>query len=239
MYCENCGHKIETGDLYCPNCGSKQNIESKHKIKDVLYSNKYIKIISYCLVFAMGVLCCVLYIRYKENKLLEQYISYNINENNITTDKEKTSKHQYENSTYRIGIDMPPGEYVLFTPTGNGYFEITSDSSGDSIIVNESFDYNSIITVQEGEYFKLTRCYAEPIETADEVLTSDEGMFKIGTHLDAGEYKLEATGSSGYYCVYNDGRQDDIATNDNFSGVAYVTVQDGQYLLLTRCKIVE
>ena len=64
-------------------------------------------------------------------------------------------------------------------------------------------------------------------------------MFKIGTHLDAGEYKLEATGSSGYYCVYNDGRQDDIATNDNFSGVAYVTVQDGQYLLLTRCKIVE
>ena len=44
---------------------------------------------------------------------------------------------------------------------------------------------------------------------------------------------------SGYYCIYSSSRQDNIISNDNFDGQRYVTVSDGQYLLLSRCKFVD
>lgn len=65
-------------------------------------------------------------------------------------------------------------------------------------------------------------------------------MFKVGVDIEAGEYKVTAEeGEMGYYCVYGDSRHDDIIANDNFEGSAYVTVKDGQYLVLNRCLLAE
>ncbi|WP_434311420.1 hypothetical protein [Hominifimenecus sp. rT4P-3] len=149
-----------------------------------------------------------------------------------------TSATQYSEGQYKVGGDIPAGEYVLFAKsTVAGYFCLSKDSNDNDIITNENFSYNSIITVREGEYFTLKRCYAVPIEEAGDLDTSQTGTFKIGVHLPAGEYKVTADNGKGYYCVYNDGRQDDIEANDNFSGSSYVTVSDGQYLVLSRCHI--
>ena len=63
-------------------------------------------------------------------------------------------------------------------------------------------------------------------------------MYKIGVNLPAGEYRLDATADrGGYYCIYPDSRQQDILSNDNFEGQAYVSVSDGQYLVLSNCII--
>lgn len=64
-----------------------------------------------------------------------------------------------------------------------------------------------------------------------------EGTYKVGTDIPAGEYKLTATsGDMGYWEVTNSSSADaDIVGNDNFTGSAYVTVSDGQYLKLVRC----
>ena len=65
-----------------------------------------------------------------------------------------------------------------------------------------------------------------------------EGMYLVGSDIQAGTYKLTAnSGSSGYYARYSDasGESSSIISNDNFNNTSYVTVNDGEYLKLTRC----
>lgn len=143
----------------------------------------------------------------------------------------------YNAGQYKIGQDIPSGEYVIFAESGAGYFVVTSDSNGDDIIANDNFDYNAIISVNDGEYLELSRSKAVPIEEVVSLPLDRTNMYKIGVHLSAGEYKVMADSDNGYYCIYNDSRHEDIEANDNFSGQAYVTVRDGQYLLLSGCHL--
>ncbi|MBR3762231.1 MAG: hypothetical protein IKK59_05755 [Lachnospiraceae bacterium] len=164
------------------------------------------------------------------------------------TEKETTDEQKYttyEASTYKVGSDIPAGEYVVYADNFMGYAEVSSDSSGklESIITNNNFSYNMIITIEDGQYFKLTGCYAVPLEENPPVDASGEGTFKIGTHLQAGEYKIEVAKNNsvgyGYVQVSSDstGSLKSIITNDNFEGSKYITVSDGQYLTLSGCHI--
>lgn len=144
---------------------------------------------------------------------------------------------KYESGQYKVGTDIPAGEYVIFADGGPGYFEVTADANGDDIIANENFEYNSIMTIVDGEYLKLSRAYAVPIEDVESLPMDTADMFKIGVFLPAGEYKVVSDSDSGYYCIYGDNRQGDIIANDNFDGQSYLTVSDGQYLVLSRCHI--
>ena len=156
-----------------------------------------------------------------------------------------TSK-AYDAGMYKVGKTIPAGQYVLY-PTRKGqtgYFSINRDSSGslNSIISNDNFYGNSIVTVRTGEYLKLSFCKAVPIKNIKISLNSDGGMYRVGIDMPAGEYQLKSTGTySAYYEVVTGDRHtlDQIVTNDNFDGTAYVTVQNGQYLNLSRCKIVK
>lgn len=147
---------------------------------------------------------------------------------------------QYAPGMYKVGTDIPGGEYMVFASEGSGYFCVSSDSNQMDILYNDNFGYNSIITINDGEYLDLSRCYAVPMEEEPEVDITGEGMFKVGVHIPAGEYKLVSdSGTSGYYCIYPSSRQNDIISNDNFEGQNYVTVTDGQYLVLSRCRFAE
>lgn len=167
-----------------------------------------------------------------ETKMQELKTAYEETGNFIFSTKHKAGQ-------YKVGEDIESGEYVLFVRPESGYFCVSSDPNCSDIIANDNFDYNSILTVQNGEYLKLDRCYAVPIAEVTELPVDKADMFKIGTYLPAGEYKLDSEGESGYYCVYSDGRHSDIVANDNFEGQSYVTVADGQYLLTSRCHIVQ
>lgn len=146
-------------------------------------------------------------------------------------------KNKFNSGQYKVGSDIEPGEYVIFADGTSGYFAVTSDANGDDIIANSNFTYNSIMTVYDGEYLELSRCYAVPIEEVEQISLKDGNMFKVGMHLEPGEYKVVPDNDEGYYCIYGDDRQDDIVANDNFSGQSYVSVSDGQYLELSRCHI--
>lgn len=146
-----------------------------------------------------------------------------------------TEKH--EAGQYKVGTDIEAGEYVFFTDSSRGYFCVSSDANGKDIIANENFSYNSIMTIRDGEYLELSKCYAVPIKEVDKLPIEKATMFKVGTHIMAGEYKLIPNDGRGYYCIYSDDRQDDIESNDNFNGQSYITVVDGQYLKLSRCHI--
>ncbi|NCO10729.1 DUF4190 domain-containing protein [Candidatus Saccharibacteria bacterium] len=141
---------------------------------------------------------------------------------------------------YKVGADMAAGEYVVI---GSGYLQISSDSSGsfESIIENDNYTNRTIFLVKDGQYVEFSgRAYA-PSE-APKVDTSDgelpAGKYKVGVDLPAGEYKLVPIGS-GYYGLSTSASDssDSLVSNDNFDTERYLTVQDGQYLKISRATL--
>lgn len=169
-----------------------------------------------------------------------------------TTEQEKTSastpkspkSNAIKAGMYKVGQDIPAGEYVLVT-NSQGYFEITKDSSGqlDSVICNDMFEKRSIVTVNEGEYFKFQNAEAYPIDKAPKVEATNgilpSGMYKVGVDIAPGEYKIKAIGD-GYVEVAKDSRHllNSIVSNDMFTGEKYVTVADGQYIKLRNAELI-
>lgn len=151
--------------------------------------------------------------------------------------------NKYTAGQYKIGKDMPAGEYALFPSKrgDDGYFCCTTDANGDDIINNDHFSTYSIYKVQNGEYLELSRCYAVPLAQA-EIPDTDytDGTYIVGTHIPAGEYKVTSIveDRSGYYCVYSDLFRDDIVSNDYFEGSVYVSLSQGDVLVLERCQVI-
>ena len=144
---------------------------------------------------------------------------------------------------YKVGVDIQSGVYMAFATGSSGYYCISSDANGDDIIANDNFSNNDFLEVEDGQYLELSRAYAVRLEDAP-VLgpvngVLEEGMYKVGLHIPAGEYKIRTTGSSsGYYALVSDTNGDDIISNDNFDGERYINIKDGQYLKLNRCELI-
>ena len=147
----------------------------------------------------------------------------------------------YAASQYKSGTDIPAGEYVLLATDDYAYFCLSSDANQNTIICNDSFETDSIVSIQAGEYLSMDDCIAIPADEfyeSHQINTDSNGtMLKVGYDLDPGEYKLTATNGDGYYCIYNDSRQQDIETNDFFSGSTYISLHAGQYLSLDDCRL--
>ena len=158
----------------------------------------------------------------------------------------------FTSGMYKIGQDMPAGEYKLFATdglAGVSYFEIAKDSSNslDSIIANDNFFSFSYVTVSEGQYFKFTDARAVPADQAERSGPVDgryiSGMYKVGVDIPAGEYKVlpeeDSTLGFGYVEVTKTSKHtlDDIIFNDNFEDPRYITLENGQYLKLSEAYI--
>lgn len=154
----------------------------------------------------------------------------------------------YREGMYKIGADLPAGEYIIisegFLPA---YYQVSSDSSGslDSIVSNDNFNGNRYITVSEGQYLEIKGSIAYSADNAPALRSADgkygEGMYKVGRDINAGEYKVTPEEGSipGYVEVAKDskGALDSIISNDNFQAEKYITIEDGQYIKLVGCYI--
>lgn len=161
-----------------------------------------------------------------------------------TAEAEATAKY-YQEGVYKVGKDLPAGEYLLISYDDQyvgGYMCVSSDSNQNDIIHNELFLTFHYITVENGQYLELTRCGAVSVE--EDLLTFKSyddlgpGMYRIGTDIPAGEYKLIADKDAiaAYSCIYdNSTASRKIISNDIINNNAYVTVKQGQYLLLKSC----
>lgn len=150
-----------------------------------------------------------------------------------------------KNGTYKVGSDLAPGEYLFFAKS-MGYVECSSDSTGalESIVFNDNVKGHVYLTVNEGEYLKITGGEMYPVAEAPSVIPEDglykDGMYKVGQDIPAGEYKITLTSNfMGYYEVTADSRHDiySIVTNENVQGDTYLTIQDGQYIKLSGVQI--
>lgn len=142
---------------------------------------------------------------------------------------------------YKVGVNLAPGEYRIYSSAKSSYFAITADSNGDDILNNDNFKDISYVNVLEGEYLELSRCFIVPFNPEDPkddsrtILT--DGVYKVGFDLDPGEYYLEvaAEGKKGYWAILDSSYSDqDIISNENYENQTFVTVEEGQYLELSR-----
>lgn len=150
-----------------------------------------------------------------------------------------TPENPYMPGMYKVGVDLPAGEYCFVASGGIGYGCVSADSNQDDILENEMFEHTWFVTVSDGQYLEASRCAF--VVAKDVVLniepdgSFEEGMYRVGIDIPAGEYKLTST-DGGYYCIYkNSVPPFDIVSNDLFDGSSYVTVKEGQYLKTSDC----
>ncbi|HHT7010605.1 hypothetical protein BCPR1_20880 [Bacillus paranthracis] len=169
------------------------------------------------------------------------------NKNGETNKSIKTANPatSFGEGMYKVGVDVPSGEYMLIAQNGVGYFSINGSSSFDSTLANENFAGNSIITIENGQYVTINRAKMYSMNNAPSLnpvngILSD-GMYIVGKHLPAGEYKITpSSGQMGYFSI-NSGsavsQLKNIIENGNFNGERYIKVNDGQYLKINRASI--
>lgn len=152
---------------------------------------------------------------------------------------------KYTDGQYKIGEEIPAGEYVFFS-TGKygGSLKETIDSNGSDRVDSEYYNYCTIYTLTEGNYVELKDTMAVPSADVTELLTNKEsGAFKVGVHIPAGEYRLINTRTSGgsykIWASSNIANGDDRISSDYFSTATYVTVHDGEYLYIENALFIE
>ncbi len=155
----------------------------------------------------------------------------------------KSSVKLYYEGQYKVGVNLPAGDYIAYpTDSLGGFFEITSDANGSDIIAIDNFDGQRYFSVKNGEYLTLHRCEARKV--SDKIKfnyksgkTISDGQYLVGDDIPAGEYLAKQTGSSGgYYAICSDANGENIIANDFFNGQSYFTLKNGEYLLLSRCE---
>ena len=161
-------------------------------------------------------------------------------------DGPKTSRggKTYPESIYKVGTDIPAGKYKLFVDEGEstGYYSVCKDPNCDVIVENGVINKQAYIDIHSGQFLKLSRCTAVPIDEADmfDELIYTPGEYLVGKEIPAGEYKLQADdGEKGYYAIvtFTEMGSRKIDSNGIFKKAAYVQVREGQILVLKHCTL--
>ena len=149
----------------------------------------------------------------------------------------------HDSSTYKVGSDLDAGEYYILPVSKDKkvYMCVSSDSNGDDILENSFQGGPHYIAVQDGQYLEVSNGRFAPaaeFPAHPKGIVSGEGMYLVGKDIFAGEYKLTCdVGDKGYWCIYSSSSSDrSIVNNSLFEDASYVTVSDGQYLLVSSCS---
>lgn len=160
------------------------------------------------------------------------------------------SKEAFDAGSYVKG-DIPVGEYVFMPFDGGGKYYSEEDSAGN-IIDNENFDSFGYVYVQgvgnletRGVLVKITAIEALGVKSAKEVYEQlndlpdykDSAIYKVGVDIAPGTYTIESFGQGYVEVASGPVGNSDIIDNKNFNGKYSVNVSTGQYLKISRGKI--
>ena len=152
---------------------------------------------------------------------------------------------------YKVGEDIPAGEYVFYANDGElGCVTITDSISSEAEeLVYTNFYKNEFITVSENTYLNVSDAYFCPVTegTIIPISYDSEASYRVGLDIPAGEYELVsiANGEFAFDQAYVTVRSDSsnltgtIDLIESFDDNFYVEVFDGQYLELSQCTLLE
>lgn len=141
---------------------------------------------------------------------------------------------------YKVGVDLPAGEYYVKCNSYNLYIAVSSDASGDldSVIYNLNTKGGVYITVETGEYLEIQGGDLYKLDNSPDRGAENgkygEGMYKVGEDIPAGDYNVKSTEEQAYIEITTDSRHqiEDIVENDNFKTDKDITLKNGQYIIL-------
>ena len=144
----------------------------------------------------------------------------------------------YPSGQYKIGSDIPAGEYLA---VGQGYIELNKEPNDlGGVILNDNFVNYHYVEGRDGEYLRIQgniKLYPVTADTKIEVDLNniDQGFYKVGRDIPAGEYKMVLE-TGGYFAVYGNAHDRNILTNGFTNEVVtrYVKLVDGQYFQLKK-----
>lgn len=160
------------------------------------------------------------------------------------------SKEAFDTGSYIKG-DIPVGEYAFIPFEGSGKYYSEEDSAGN-IIDNENFDSFGYVYVQgagniqtKGVLIKIGAFDKLGVASAKEIYEQlnntsdckDSAMYKVGVDIAPGAYTVESYGQAYVEVMSGPVGNSDIVDNENFSGKYTVNVSEGQYLKVSRGKI--
>lgn len=152
----------------------------------------------------------------------------------------------YRPGRYEAGAAIPAGEYVLLsldTSRTSSYqiHESFGPGAANTRIEYCNFSYNVILTLNEGQVLTFSNCTASPLSEVPQIDHRSGQGYKVGFQIPAGTYRLKSDSYSPVYYIgprpsTYPGNMDKYAF---LSGDSYVTVEDGEYLLLVGCILEE
>lgn len=155
----------------------------------------------------------------------------------------------YEDSgNLEVGDDISPGEYVLFNKSDSRYATVSVRTDGRTVM-SDTFWYNYIIKVEDGDRVYMSNCYLVDMDEAI-VHSPEEGFFKVGEHINPGEYTVEwirgdSTGQAVSYTdlYYSDdeeykGGEWKKSVNVSKGGTTDLELKDGMYVKLSGCRLI-
>ncbi len=138
----------------------------------------------------------------------------------------------FGDGVYTVGKDIQPGTYRTRVASSGCYFERLSGFGGtlDEIIANDNTDFPAIVTIAATDKgFKSQDCgtWTQDVsQITKSTTTFPDGMYIVGTDIQAGTYKN--SGQSGCYYSrlsnFSDAGIDGIISNDNTDTTAIVTI---------------
>lgn len=154
--------------------------------------------------------------------------------------------------TYRVGFDLPAGNYQIAPTKENAYFAVypNAESLKRKVAFNSYSPVAQDVYVSEGQYLEVT---GGEIKEAPDFGEGEQGidwhitgMYQVGKDIQPGEYYYEAFPQeedsgmrfSSYIILKEPAlRQEAMISGNNLDPFGFLTVKEGDYLLIQHGKI--
>ena len=172
-----------------------------------------------------------------------------------TTDSESSTKDDVaeeeikKNDYKEVGTDIEAGEYLIISDNSESYVEIAKDNTGasESIVYNANLekDEHMYLTISDGQYLNIEDAEIYSLADAPSIIPEDgvyqNGQFKVGTDIPAGEYTYIVDKNDGSAFVEVNKSSiydvDNIVLSETPTVDGSITLTDGQYLTLQNVHI--
>ncbi len=169
----------------------------------------------------------------------------------VTPDPTPTPQVGFSPGTYQVGEDIRPGIYAGRAGTGlldSCYWSRLKGVSGDfsDLIANDNATGQFYVEVLNTDAYFKTDCVVTPLDTWPEpdmpISKIEPGTYLIGRDISPGTYRGKAGVGAMESCYWSrlsgvSGDFSDLIANDNAIGSYFVSVQDSDYALSTRCTL--
>lgn len=164
------------------------------------------------------------------------------------TDAMANYQNYYDQGEFKIGSNMKTGEYKLIATGDDASYALSDDKGGNKLLGNFVFSDVAYVSVKDGQYLKLDRCFAVAVREIEankpaisQIGPDDyDGMYKVGIDMGPGLYDVipKDKKTFGYYSISEivDGNLQ-VIEEGPIDLKTFITVKEGQYVVLKGLRV--